>query len=63
MTETAIDVIVVEGCQIDWTKHNNDAAWAMSDVAAFEEVENASFAINTVISERVNSMIIRIYQN
>eukprot|EP00130_Batrachochytrium_dendrobatidis_P008309 XP_006683184.1 hypothetical protein BATDEDRAFT_28743 [Batrachochytrium dendrobatidis JAM81] len=45
MTETAIDVLekdkdgfflVVEGSQIDWAGHDNDAAWAMSDVAAFE---------------------------
>ncbi|AXI08131.1 alkaline phosphatase [Oceanobacillus zhaokaii] len=51
MTETAIDVLeedkdgfflVVEGSQIDWAGHDNDAAWAMSDVAAFEEaVEKA----------------------
>ncbi|SFB11300.1 alkaline phosphatase [Lentibacillus halodurans] len=45
MTESAIDVLeedkdgfflVVEGSQIDWAGHDNDAAWAMSDVAAFE---------------------------
>lgn len=51
MTETAIDVLeennkgfflVVEGSQIDWAGHDNDAAFAMSDVAAFEEaVEEA----------------------
>lgn len=51
MTESAIDVLeedkdgfflVVEGSQIDWAGHDNDAAWAMSDVAAFEEaVEEA----------------------
>lgn len=46
MTEAAIDVLeedkdgfflVVEGSQIDWAGHDNDAAWAMSDVAAFEK--------------------------
>ncbi|WP_042149911.1 alkaline phosphatase [Paucisalibacillus sp. EB02] len=45
MTETAINVLeedkdgfflVVEGSQIDWAGHDNDSAWAMSDVAAFE---------------------------
>ncbi|WP_068673529.1 alkaline phosphatase [Oceanobacillus sp. Castelsardo] len=51
MTEKAIDVLdedkdgfflVVEGSQIDWAGHANDSAWAMSDVAAFEEaVEKA----------------------
>ena len=51
MTESAIDVLeedkdgfflVVEGSQIDWAGHANDAAWAMSDVAAFEKaVEEA----------------------
>ncbi|WP_087973495.1 alkaline phosphatase [Oceanobacillus rekensis] len=51
MTGSAIDVLeedkdgfflVVEGSQIDWAGHDNDAAWAMSDVAAFEEaVEEA----------------------
>src|SRR5690606_37455579 len=29
--------LVVEGSQIDWAGHANYAAWAMSDVAAFEE--------------------------
>ncbi|CEG28900.1 alkaline phosphatase [Bacillus sp. B-jedd] len=46
MTETAINVLkkgkdgfflMVEGSQIDWAGHDHDAAWAMSDVAAFEE--------------------------
>ncbi|RSL31485.1 alkaline phosphatase [Salibacterium salarium] len=46
MTETAIDsleedkdgfFLTVEGSQIDWAGHANDAAWAMSDTAAFEE--------------------------
>ncbi|WP_156291922.1 alkaline phosphatase [Oceanobacillus salinisoli] len=51
MTKTAIDILeedkdgfflVVEGSQIDWAGHDNDAAWAMSDVAAFEQaVEEA----------------------
>lgn len=51
MTETAINVLkedkdgfflMVEGSQIDWAGHANDAAWAMSEVAAFEEaVEKA----------------------
>ncbi|WP_053217374.1 alkaline phosphatase [Virgibacillus senegalensis] len=51
MTGQAIDVLeedkdgfflVVEGSQIDWAGHDNDAAWAMSDVAAFEKaVEEA----------------------
>ncbi|SET49781.1 alkaline phosphatase [Salinibacillus kushneri] len=45
MTKTAIDVLeedkdgfflMVEGSQIDWAGHANDAAWAMSDVQAFE---------------------------
>ncbi|WP_343042298.1 alkaline phosphatase [Ornithinibacillus caprae] len=46
MTERAIDVLeedkdgfflVVEGSQIDWAGHDNDAAWAMTDVEAFEK--------------------------
>ncbi|MGN8646565.1 alkaline phosphatase [Gracilibacillus sp. HCP3S3_G5_1] len=46
MTEASINVLdqnkagfflMVEGSQIDWAGHANDAAWAMSDVAAFEE--------------------------
>ncbi|SDN77683.1 alkaline phosphatase [Alkalicoccus daliensis] len=46
MTSSAIDVLdqneegfflMVEGSQIDWAGHANDAAWAMSDTAAFEE--------------------------
>ncbi|MFD1067515.1 alkaline phosphatase [Oceanobacillus locisalsi] len=45
MTQTAIDTLnkdddgfflMVEGSQIDWAGHDNDAAWAMTDVAAFE---------------------------
>lgn len=51
MTESAIDVLeedkdgfflMVEGSQIDWAGHANDAAWAMNEVEAFEEaVEKA----------------------
>ncbi|MFC4402464.1 alkaline phosphatase [Gracilibacillus xinjiangensis] len=46
MTKASIDILkedkdgfflMVEGSQIDWAGHANDAAWAMSDVAAFEE--------------------------
>nr|WP_240035263.1 alkaline phosphatase [Neobacillus notoginsengisoli] len=55
MTETAINILqknkegfflMVEGSQIDWAGHDNDAAWAMNDVAAFEEalVKALSFA-------------------
>ncbi|WP_339284290.1 alkaline phosphatase [Oceanobacillus sp. FSL K6-3682] len=45
MTQTAIDTLkndedgfflMVEGSQIDWAGHDNDAAWAMTDVGAFE---------------------------
>lgn len=45
MTEVAIDILeennkgfflVVEGSQIDWAGHDNDAGYAMSEVAAFE---------------------------
>ncbi|WP_100013070.1 alkaline phosphatase [Lentibacillus sediminis] len=45
MTDNAIDVLeedqdgfflMVEGSQIDWAGHDNDAAWAMTDVEAFE---------------------------
>lgn len=45
MTETAIDVLekdkdgfflVVEGSQIDWAGHANDAGYAMTDAEAFE---------------------------
>lgn len=55
MTGAAIDVLsqedegfflMVEGSQIDWAGHANDAAWAMSDTAAFEEavIEALGFA-------------------
>lgn len=55
MTSSAIDVLsqneegfflMVEGSQIDWAGHANDAAWAMSDTAAFEEavIEALGFA-------------------
>ncbi|MCF3942846.1 alkaline phosphatase [Oceanobacillus alkalisoli] len=46
MTDAAIDILeennkgfflVVEGSQIDWAGHANDAGYAMTDVAAFEE--------------------------
>ena len=46
MTEVALKVLeknkegfflMVEGSQIDWAGHDNDAAWAMKDIEAFEE--------------------------
>lgn len=46
MTQTAINTLkkdedgfflMVEGSQIDWAGHDNDAAWAMTDVGAFEK--------------------------
>ncbi len=46
MTEAGIDILnqerdgfflMVEGSQIDWAGHDNDAAWAMNEVEAFEE--------------------------
>ncbi|UOQ83758.1 alkaline phosphatase [Gracilibacillus salinarum] len=46
MTEASIDILqedkdgfflMVEGSQIDWAGHANDAAWAMSDTEAFEK--------------------------
>lgn len=46
MTKSALDVLkrdkngfflMVEGSQIDWAGHDNDAAWAMKDSEAFEE--------------------------
>ncbi|GAB2569241.1 alkaline phosphatase [Gracilibacillus alcaliphilus] len=51
MTQTAIDTLkkdedgfflMVEGSQIDWAGHDNDAAWAMTDVGAFEEAVQAA---------------------
>ncbi|MEH7389937.1 alkaline phosphatase [Bacillus sp. JJ1474] len=45
MTESALDALkqdkdgfflMVEGSQIDWAGHDNDAAWAMKDSEAFE---------------------------
>ncbi|MBS4192966.1 alkaline phosphatase [Bacillus sp. FJAT-49705] len=45
MTESALDILkkdkdgfflMVEGSQIDWAGHDNDAAWAMKDSEAFE---------------------------
>ncbi|UTR13583.1 alkaline phosphatase [Salipaludibacillus sp. LMS25] len=55
MTSSAIETLsqnedgfflMVEGSQIDWAGHANDAAWAMSDTAAFEEavIEALAFA-------------------
>ncbi|SFP83869.1 alkaline phosphatase [Salibacterium halotolerans] len=51
MTSSAIETLdsdqdgfflMVEGSQIDWAGHANDAGWAMSDTAAFEQaVEEA----------------------
>lgn len=51
MTDAAINVLkkdkdgfflMVEGSQIDWAGHAHDAAWAMTDAAAFEDaVETA----------------------
>jgi alkaline phosphatase len=46
MTQTALDVLkkdkdgfflMVEGSQIDWAGHDQDAAWAMKDTEAFEQ--------------------------
>ncbi|WP_433957071.1 alkaline phosphatase [Cytobacillus horneckiae] len=46
MTKSALDVLkrdkngfflMVEGSQIDWAGHDNDAAWAMKDSEAFED--------------------------
>ncbi|RNA66622.1 alkaline phosphatase [Alteribacter keqinensis] len=51
MTSTAIDLLsqeedgfflMVEGSQIDWAGHDNDAAWAMSDTEAFEDAVSAA---------------------
>ncbi len=51
MTSAAIDVLsndkdgfflMVEGSQIDWAGHANDAAWAMKDAEAFEEAVKAA---------------------
>lgn len=51
MTQTALDTLsqndngffmMVEGSQIDWAGHANDAGWAMNDAQAFEDaVETA----------------------
>jgi alkaline phosphatase len=51
MTDSALDILkkdkdgfflMVEGSQIDWAGHDNDAAWAMKDSEAFEKaVEEA----------------------
>ena len=51
MTSAAIDVLsndkdgfflMVEGSQIDWAGHANDAAWAMKDSEAFESAVDAA---------------------
>ncbi len=51
MTSAAIDVLsndkdgfflMVEGSQIDWAGHDNDAAWAMKDTEAFENAVEAA---------------------
>ena len=51
MTSAAIDVLskdkdgfflMVEGSQIDWAGHDNDAAWAMKDAEAFEDAVEAA---------------------
>ena len=51
MTSAAIDVLsndkdgfflMVEGSQIDWAGHANDAAWAMKDSEAFESAVEAA---------------------
>jgi len=51
MTSAAIDVLsndkdgfflMVEGSQIDWAGHANDAAWAMKDTEAFESAVEAA---------------------
>jgi alkaline phosphatase len=50
MTQTALDVLkkdkdgfflMVEGSQIDWAGHDQDAAWAMKDTEAFEQAVEA----------------------
>lgn len=51
MTTAAIDVLskdkdgfflMIEGSQIDWAGHDNDAAWAMKDTEAFEDAVEAA---------------------
>ncbi|GAQ17648.1 alkaline phosphatase 3 precursor [Oceanobacillus picturae] len=53
MTETAVEILeqdedgfflMVEGSQIDWAGHANDAGWAMSEVEAFEAAVKAALA-------------------
>ncbi|MBY7144620.1 alkaline phosphatase [Virgibacillus sp. NKC19-3] len=53
MTESAIGsleegedgfFLMVEGSQIDWAGHANDAAWAMQDIAAFEAAVEEAIA-------------------
>ncbi|MED3647691.1 alkaline phosphatase [Halalkalibacterium halodurans] len=52
MTEVALHTLkqnpngfflMVEGSQIDWAGHDNDAAWAMKDIEAFEEAVSVAF--------------------
>src|SRR5699024_8541704 len=54
MTDAAINVLkkdkdgfllMVEGSQIDWAGHADDAAWAMADAAAFEDAVQAAVEI------------------
>ncbi|MBB6450651.1 alkaline phosphatase [Geomicrobium halophilum] len=51
MTEAALNILqddedgfflMVEGSQIDWAGHDNDAGWAMTDVEAFEKAVHAA---------------------
>ncbi|MFD2630157.1 alkaline phosphatase [Oceanobacillus kapialis] len=51
MTESALEVLkqdkdgfflMVEGSQIDWAGHDNDAGWAMKEVEAFEQAVKAA---------------------
>ncbi|OCA88111.1 alkaline phosphatase [Bacillus sp. FJAT-27225] len=53
MTQSALDVLkkdkdgfflMVEGSQIDWAGHDNDAAWAMKDSEAFEKAVEKALA-------------------
>ncbi|SFL48394.1 alkaline phosphatase [Salibacterium qingdaonense] len=64
MTSSAIDTLsrdqdgfflMVEGSQIDWAGHANDAGWAMSDTEAFEHaVEDAI----TFAEEEGNTLVV-----
>ncbi|GIO23796.1 alkaline phosphatase [Oceanobacillus sp. J11TS1] len=64
MTKTAIDTLkkdedgfflMVEGSQIDWAGHANDAAWAMTDVGAFEEAVQVAIAF---AEEEGNTLVV-----